>query len=97
TLSLTTLFRSAIAPKTNNSKMCRIEKLYLLSSVQGIGLGRKTIEYIETVSWRKGFTILELNVYRNNPALAFYRRMGFSVFEEVDIPYYQFVLNDYVL
>lgn len=87
----------AIAPKANNSRVCRIEKLYFLSTVQGIGFGRKTIEYIEQLALRKGFPILELNVYRNNPALAFYRKMGFSIFEEVDITYYQFVLNDYVL
>jgi ribosomal protein S18 acetylase RimI-like enzyme len=44
-----------------------------------------------------GFKELELNVNRYNKAYNFYLKQGFKVVEEVDIPYYEFFLNDYVM
>ncbi|MEJ6980953.1 GNAT family N-acetyltransferase [Pedobacter sp. P351] len=75
----------------------KIHKLYILPEEQGKGLGTHLTNFIKRDARAKGGKILELNVNRNNPAQNFYRKYGFEVFEEVDIPYYQYTLNDYVM
>ena len=40
---------------------------------------------------------VELNVNRKNPAMYFYKKMGFELLEKTDIAYGKFWLNDYVL
>ncbi|MDB5013360.1 MAG: GCN5-related N-acetyltransferase [Daejeonella sp.] len=80
-----------------NEPICTLHKLYILPSEQGRGTGKKLIQHIIKLSQQNGANILELNVNRNNPALGFYKAIGFEIFKEVDIPYYGFVLNDFVL
>lgn len=75
----------------------KIHKLYILPEEQGRGLGTQLTNFIKSDALARGAKILELNVNRNNPASNFYRKYGFEIFEEVDIPYYQYTLNDYVM
>jgi len=75
----------------------RIEKLYLMPDVQGKGFGKALIDFASEKTVLKGRGILELNVNRNNPAYHFYLKQGFKVVQTVDIPYYDYVLNDYVM
>ena len=75
----------------------KIHKIYLLPSEQGKGTGRKLIEYISSLAKNNGGKILELNVNRSNPAYNFYRKLGFSVFKQANIPYHKYFLNDYVM
>ncbi|MHB1176752.1 MAG: GNAT family N-acetyltransferase [Daejeonella sp.] len=75
----------------------KIHKLYVLPSEQGKGTGKMLIEYLSKMAQELNINILELNVNRANPALQFYEKQGFKISETVDIPYYQFVLNDYVM
>lgn len=84
-------------PKENPSKIYRIEKLYLLKEVQGLGIGKKLISHIEGIARNRGFSILELNVNRSNPAKHFYEKEGFKIVKEIDIPYHHFTLNDYIM
>ena len=85
-----------IALKTLENKL-RIEKLYLMPNVQGKGFGKALIDFAIEKAKTKGKDILELNVNRNNPAYHFYLKQGFQIIETVDIPYYDYVLNDYVM
>jgi len=85
-----------VALKTLTDKL-RIEKLYLMPNVQGKGFGKALIDFAIEKAKAKGKDILELNVNRNNPAYHFYLKQGFQVIETVDIPYYDYVLNDYVM
>lgn len=89
-------FISALA-KDNESEIYRIEKLYVLVEVQGLGIGKKLINDIAEIAKSEGFATLELNVNRNNPARHFYEKEGFKIIEEVDIPYHHFTLNDYIM
>jgi len=75
----------------------RIDKLYLLPSTQGKGYGKKFIDFAAKEAKKMGLQALELNVNRNNNAYYFYLKQGFEVVEEVDIPYYQFTMDDYVM
>jgi ribosomal protein S18 acetylase RimI-like enzyme len=75
----------------------KIHKLYVLPSEQGKGTGKKLIEHISSIAQSMNCMILELNVNRGNPAQGFYKKWGFEFYKTVDIPYHQFVLNDYVM
>lgn len=75
----------------------KIHKLYILPSHQGKKLGSQLLNFIEDEAKKHYAKFLELNVNRNNLALSFYQKVGFEIFEEVDIPYHQFLLNDYVM
>jgi len=80
-----------------NSEVLRIDKLYLKSTNQGKGLGSKMIDFAATVALNNRLNILELNVNRGNKAYNFYLKQGFKVVKSLDTPYYQFVLNDFVM
>ncbi len=79
------------------NKVFKLHKLYVLPAEQGNGTGKNLIEYIARLSKEKGGKILELNVNRSNPAFGFYKKTGFELYQTVDIPYYHFVLNDYIM
>lgn len=80
-----------------NAQICKLHKLYILPTEQGKGTGRKMIQHVSALAKKNGAEILELNVNRNNPAFGFYKAIGFEIFQEIDIPYHGFVLNDFVL
>ncbi|HEX8377355.1 MAG TPA: GNAT family N-acetyltransferase [Pedobacter sp.] len=81
----------------STQRVYKIHKLYLLPAVQGKRLGKQLVNFIEDDIRLKGAEVLEVNVNRNNPALNFYLKSGFEISREVDIPYHQFVINDYVM
>lgn len=77
-----------------------LEKLYVPQQYQRKGIGRKllwkAIAYAKMYS--VGVPIVELNVNRNNPAVGFYEKNGFSIEREVDNPIGQgFFMNDYIM
>lgn len=75
----------------------KIHKLYILPEEQGKGIGTLLTNFVKEDVKMKGAKVLELNVNRNNPSINFYKKYGFEVFETVDIQYYQYTLNDYVM
>lgn len=87
----------AVKEKEEATDIMRIEKLYLLPETQGKGYGRAFIDYAKDVAIERNKSILELNVNRGNKAYYFYLKMGFKVIQEVDIPYYGYILDDYVM
>lgn len=77
--------------------LIRIPKLYVLPEAQGQGVGNLLLNAITRKGVEAGATILELNVKRDNPSLKFYLKAGFEIYREEDIPYFEYVLNDYVM
>ncbi len=82
---------------TNEPHVCKLHKLYIHPDTHRTGLGKLLLKKVETKVLKQGAKFLELNVNRDNKAKLFYEKMGYVVDKEVDIPYYQFVLNDYVM
>jgi len=77
----------------------KLEQLYLLPELQGQGLGRMLLRHIEEQARARGCRTLLLQVNkRNDIAVAFYRKAGFTVREEAvfDIGG-GFVMDDYVM
>lgn len=90
-------FVGFMALKSTNHAILKIEKLYLLPETQGKGCGKLMISYAEAVARASQKTSLALNVNRGNKAYFFYLKQGFKVIQEIDIPYYGYVLDDYIM
>lgn len=78
-----------------------LQKLYVLPSEQGFGLGKKlfeqAIDHVSEVTDRKSSRI-ELNVNRNNPSLDFYKHLGMKILREGDFHIGNgFYMNDYIM
>ena len=89
-------FADYIAKEEKN--IYKLNKIYIALNYQRSGLGKALLnEVIRRVKELHG-QILELNVNRYNKAKSFYEKMGFAVYQSVDIPigngYY---MNDYVM
>ncbi len=76
----------------------KLHKLYVLKEKQQTGTGSALLQQvIDSVKEQKAKTLI-LNVNRQNPAIAFYQKKGFSILQTVDNEigngYY---MNDYVM
>lgn len=78
-------------------KVMRVEKLYVSPHTQGSGAGTRLLEYVARTALAQDIQTLELNVNRENPAVDYYHKKGFSIIAEVDIPYGEYTLNDYIM
>ena len=74
-----------------------IPKLYVKPEFHKKGIGKLLIDEVIKIAFKNTIPILELNVNRKNPAMYFYKKMGFELYEKTDIAYGKFWLNDYVL
>jgi diamine N-acetyltransferase len=76
----------------------KLQKLYVLPDQQGKGTGRLMVEYIITQIKKKGATILELQVKRDNKARYFYEKLGFEIIRSqvFDIGH-GYVMDDYIM
>ena len=80
------------------SSKTKIHKLYVLPSSQGKGVGKLLLTHIAEIARSKSNTALILNVKRDNPAVDFYQRVGFSITDTVDIDIgHGFMMHDFVL
>lgn len=88
---------AAYGPVGDTNKF-KLYKLYVLPGIQGKGLGSMLINaVINRVRLRHASSLL-LNVKKDNPAKAFYEKMGFSVVAEEDIDIGQgYFMNDFVM
>lgn len=78
-------------------KTAKVHKLYFLPNMHGKGYGKDLLHFLENLCRNEGYEYLILNVNRNNPAYHFYTKMNYSIRETIDIPYGDFMLNDYVM
>jgi ribosomal protein S18 acetylase RimI-like enzyme len=80
-----------------NIKTAKVHKLYFLPSTHKKGYGKMMLSHIEELLSKENYHFLILNVNRNNPAFQFYQKLNYSVRESIDIPYGNYILNDYVM
>jgi GNAT superfamily N-acetyltransferase len=74
-----------------------LSKLYVNTTKQKSGIGNSLFAMLENIAIKNHCNYIELNVHRKNPAMYFYKKLGFELFETTDIPFGKFWLNDYVL
>jgi ribosomal protein S18 acetylase RimI-like enzyme len=77
----------------------KLEQLYLLPELRGQGLGRLMLRHVEEQARARGCRSLMLQTNkRNDIAIAFYRKAGFTVCEEAVFDIGNgFVMDDYVM
>ncbi len=86
-----------------NDHRYHLQKIYVLPSEQGQGLGRILIKYAENQikTWeagRKEELTFALNVNRQNQARYFYEKIGFIIESEGDFDIgHGFFMNDYIM
>jgi len=81
-----------------NLSVTKIHKIYILPTAQGRGVGKKLIDTITSMACENKNQTLSLNVFRKNPAIEFYKRIGFKIADEINIDVGNgFMMNDYVM
>jgi ribosomal protein S18 acetylase RimI-like enzyme len=84
---------------TDDPVEMKLEQLYLLPELHGRGLGRLMLHHVEEQASARGRSRLMLQTNkRNDIAIAFYRKAGFTVREEAIFDVGGgFVMDDYVM
>lgn len=76
----------------------KLHKIYILPYMQGKGIGKLLMSEIISRMKERNKNILLLNVNRYNPAVDFYKKIGFSIISEEDNAIgHGFFMNDYVM
>lgn len=85
-------------PEIKPSEM-KLEQLYLLPELHGQGLGKLMLRHVEEQARVRGLSTLMLQTNkRNDIAIAFYRKAGFTMREEAVFDIGNgFVMDDYVM
>jgi diamine N-acetyltransferase len=63
----------------------KLHKLYVDTIIQGKGIGKKLVDYIEEKLLEDNASALRLNVNRHNKARNFYEKIGFTIIREEDV------------
>jgi diamine N-acetyltransferase len=75
----------------------KLHKIYILPQNQGKGYGKFLLDEIKNRLRKQGINTLDLNVNRYNPAKEFYKKLGFTIIREEDVPIGEYWMNDYVM
>jgi GNAT superfamily N-acetyltransferase len=79
-------------------KQTKLHKLYVLPEMQGKRVGKRLLDEVKEIARQATQQQLLLNVNRDNKAVQFYGKLGFTVIKEVDIPIGDgFYMRDYIL
>jgi ribosomal protein S18 acetylase RimI-like enzyme len=89
-----------VSLQQQGERLWHLQKIYLKPGMQGKSVGKKmvmaAVEYIRANSLRP--CTMELNVNRNNPAVAFYEKMGMHKASSGDFPIGNgYFMNDYIM
>lgn len=76
----------------------KIHKIYVLPKTQGNGVGKLLLSEVKRIAIENNNTALSLNVNRENPAIEFYKKLGFVIAgnEDIDIGN-GFLMEDYIM
>ena len=76
----------------------KLHKLYVLPGLQNMNVGRSLLECVLEECSIEGAEKLQLNVNRNNKAVSFYEKLGFTVVTEEDVDIGNgYIQEDYVM
>jgi diamine N-acetyltransferase len=75
----------------------KVNKLYVSVEHKGSGIGKKLLNFIEQKVQEEQVNQIIINVNRFNPALFFYKAMGYAILRKEDIPIGNYWMNDYVV
>lgn len=80
------------------SHIFKLNKLYVLPDIQKKGAGKALMDHAFETARSNNAVQLILNVNRNNPAISFYKKLGFVILKEEDVDLGNGVIQeDYVM
>ncbi len=90
---------ASYSPKdAGDRKRYRLHKLYVEPKLHGQGLGRSLVSHIIKLISSEGGQELELNVNKLNPAISFYKHIGFTIEKEVVLDIGNgYVMDDFIM
>jgi GNAT superfamily N-acetyltransferase len=81
-----------------NSNSTKIHKLYVLPEIQGKGVGKAFMQYIQNIALNQVNAALILNVNKYNKAKDFYLHNGFEIAESVVVQIGNgYVMDDFIM
>ena len=83
--------------RMENPLVYKLHKIYVLPGNQGKGYGKLLMEEVKKQVGTRGGTMLDLNVNRQNPAQDFYKKLGFRIIRQEDVPIGEYFMTDYVM
>lgn len=87
-----------IEPNHPEKGLTKIHKIYILPNKQGLGIGKKLIEFVRKIAIQSEMKGLLLNVNRFNKAVEFYKAIGFNILFEENIDIGNgYLMEDYVM
>jgi len=87
-----------IEPNYPEKRLTKIHKIYILPNKQGLGIGKKLIEFVRKIAIQSDMEGLLLNVNRFNKAVDFYKAIGFNILFEENIDIGNgYLMEDYVM
>lgn len=60
-----------------------LDKIYILKAYSGQGVGKKVLDFVEKLARSSNKKIITLDTMKHGPALDFYKKNGFEVFDEI--------------
>lgn len=89
----------SIEPNYNSQGISKIQKIYVLPSEQGKGIGKKLLDFaIPYFRDQHNQSIFILNVNKKNKAVHFYQKMNFIIDREEDFDIGNgFLMEDYIM
>ena len=82
----------------DESNYTKIHKLYVLPEIQGQGVGKELIYYIQEIAIKNSNSGLILNVNKQNKAKDFYLKNEFKIEESVIVDIgNDYVMDDYIM
>ena len=81
-----------------NSTATKVHKLYVLPEIQGKGVGKAFMQYIQNTALKQANSALILNVNKYNKAKDFYLHNGFEIAESVVVQIGNgYVMDDFIM
>ena len=88
---------AAYSPRSEDASVYKLHKLYCLAAAQGKGYGKALMNAVVEAAQNAGADALELNVNRYNKAIEFYKKSGFTIAYDEDVPIGPYFMNDHVM
>lgn len=87
---------AAVSP--SNHQVYKLDKLYVLPTCQKSGAGRALLQKVKDFALERKAKFIQLQVNRQNNAVEFYKKQGFSIIKEADFDIgHGYFMNDYVM
>jgi ribosomal protein S18 acetylase RimI-like enzyme len=91
-------FASISIKDPSQSSRYRLHKLYLEPFLHGKGLGKLMVSHLAQLVQSAKANEVELNVNKRNPAVSFYKHLGFTIEKEVVLDIGNgYVMDDFIM